>query len=112
VRRPTWSNRVGFPCPKREYKDTRGKRDIYSGSLYLGYEGCKAPVQATVSGGSRLAQHTSGGEAAGKYWLLGFECATSPAEVGRDPECRAGQVMVEWPEAEDAWSSDDIIVFG
>jgi len=110
VRRPTWSNRVGFPCPKREYKIRGGKGDIYSGLLYLGYEGCKAPVQATVSGGFRLPQHTSGG-AAGKYWLLGFECATSPAEVGRIQSAGAGQVMVEWPEAEDAWSTDDRIVF-
>lgn len=64
-----------------------------------------------VSGGFSFLYHTSGGGAAGKYWLRGHECATSPAELGRNPECRVGQVMVEWPEADNAWSMDDITCF-
>jgi len=34
----------GISLSKERVQDTRGKGDIYSGSLYLGYEGCKAPV--------------------------------------------------------------------
>jgi len=49
-------------------------------------------------------------ELQGNIGFLLYECATSPAELGRDPECRAGQVMVEWPEADDTWSMDDITV--
>jgi len=64
-----------------------------------------------VSGGFSFLYHTSGGGAAGKYWLRGHECATSPAELGRNPECRVGQVMVEWPEADNAWFDGRYNVF-
>ncbi len=90
---------IVWACPvQRKHQIRGGKEDIYSGLLYLRYEGGQAPV----SGGFRLRQHTRGEKAAGKYWLLGDEGTTSPGEVGRNPKCRAGQVMGEWPEADNS----------